>query len=161
MKHRTIKSTFRRAVWIAIALLLALSAFGCACSKQPNGTGTNGGDTEARIVEDGHYSSPEDVAAYLHRYHKLPKNYITKQEAMQKGWKSNEGNLWDVTGQTSIGGDRFGNREGLLPGASDRQYYECDVNYTGGFRGPERLVYSDDGLIFYTKDHYKTFVQLY
>lgn len=61
----------------------------------------------------------------------------------------------------SIGGDVFGNREGLLPTQKGRTYYECDVNYAGGYRGGERLIYSDDGLIYYTADHYKSFEQLY
>ena len=113
------------------------------------------------LAENGHYTSPEDVAAYLHVYQKLPSNFITKREAMDLGWESEQGNLWEVTDELSIGGDRFGNREGLLPPKSGRIYYECDVNYEGGFRGDERLVFSNDGLIFYTDDHYQTFTQLY
>lgn len=109
------------------------------------------------IAEDGYYTSPEDVAAYLRTYKHLPNNYITKSEAEKLGWDSSKGNLWEVTDKKSIGGDRFGNREGKLPKAEGRQYYECDVNYNGGFRGAERLVYSNDGLIYYTKDHYESF----
>lgn len=113
------------------------------------------------IKEDGLYSTPEEVAEYIHLYNKLPQNFITKKEATDLGWDSNKGNLWEVTDKMSIGGNSFGNREGLLPKAENRKYFECDVNYEGGFRGSERIVYSNDGLIFYTKDHYKTFEQLY
>lgn len=116
---------------------------------------------DSTIEEDGLYSSPEEVGEYIHLYNKLPQNYITKKEAIALGWDSNKGNLWEVTDRMSIGGDVFGNREGLLPKAENRKYFECDVNYEGGFRGSERIVYSNDGLIFYTKDHYKTFEQLY
>lgn len=80
---------------------------------------------------------------------------------MDLGWDAQEGNLWEVTDRMSIGGNRFGNREKQLPEADGRQYYEADVNYQGGYRGAERLVYSNDGLIFYTKDHYESFEQLY
>lgn len=66
-----------------------------------------------------------------------------------------------MTDQMSIGGDRFGNYEGALPEAEGRTWKECDVNYQGGYRGSERLLYSSDGLIFYTADHYQTFTQLY
>jgi guanyl-specific ribonuclease Sa len=109
----------------------------------------------------GRYSTPEDVAAYLQVYGRLPDNYLTKQEAAELGWEASLGNLWKVTDQMSIGGDRFGNREGLLPDAEGRIWYECDVNYQGGFRGAERLVFSNDGLIYYSDDHYQSFRRLY
>ena len=113
------------------------------------------------IVEDGHYTSKEDVALYIYTYDKLPDNYISKSEARDLGWDSSAGNLWDVTDEKSIGGDKFGNREGLLPSKDGRHFFECDINYQGGYRGSERIVYSNDGLIFYTPDHYETFEQLY
>lgn len=98
---------------------------------------------------------------YIYIYNKLPKNYITKKEARDLGWEASKGNLWDVTDKKSIGGDKFGNREGKLPEKEGRQYYECDINYEGGHRGAERLVYSNDGLIYYTGDHYDSFELLY
>lgn len=113
------------------------------------------------IDENGEFTRREDVSLYIHLYGKLPKNFITKKEAMKLGWESNKGNLWDVTDKKSIGGDKFGNREGLLPKKTSRNYFECDIGYKGGFRGPERIVYSDDGLVFYTDDHYKSFTLLY
>jgi len=113
------------------------------------------------VEEDGVYSTPELVAAYIHTFNKLPSNFITKKEAQQLGWVSSEGNLWDVTDEMSIGGDKFGNYEGLLPKKNGRQWYECDVNYRGGYRGSERILYSNDGLIYYTDDHYESFTQLY
>ena len=113
------------------------------------------------LVEDGSYSTPEKVAEYLHFYGHLPQNYLTKQEAKALGWAASQGNLWEVAEGKSIGGDRFGNREGLLPEADGRTWYECDVNYMGGFRGAERLLYSSDGLIYYTDDHYASFTLVY
>ena len=113
---------------------------------------------EAEISEDGEYTAPEDVALYLHTYGHLPGNYITKNEARDLGWDSSKGNLWDVAPGKSIGGDRFGNYEGLLP---DGKYKECDVNYDGGYRDAERLIYGEDGSVYYTNDHYKSFTQLY
>ena len=117
--------------------------------------------SEETLDEDGRYTTPEDVALYIHTYGKLPCNFITKNEAKKLGWVSNKGNLWDVTDQMRIGGDRFGNYEGLLPDAEGRKWTECDVNYEGGFRGSERILFSNDGLIYYTDDHYKSFTQLY
>ena len=110
------------------------------------------------VEKDGSYTSPEDVAEYIHTFGTLPANFITKKEAQALGWVSSEGNLQDVAPGMSIGGDYFGNREGLLPEGS---YHECDVNYTGGYRGSERLIYGADGSIYYTNDHYQTFSQLY
>ncbi len=127
----------------------------------PNEAETSPEDSISLIDEDGEYTSTEDVALYLNTFQKLPSNYITKNEARDLGWVSSEGNLWEVTDNKSIGGDKFGNREGLLPKETGRIYYECDVNYNGGFRGGERIVFSNDGLIFYTDDHYNSFDQLY
>jgi len=118
--------------------------------------------TEDLLVEYGYdYSTPDEVALYLHAFDELPPNYITKADARDLGWDSREGNLWDVAYGMSIGGDEFGNREGLLPETRDRQYYECDVNFDGGYRGSERIVFSNDGLIYYTGDHYESFDLLY
>lgn len=121
----------------------------------------NYGILEIEIVEGDRYSSPDDVADYLDLYGKLPGNYLSKQEARDLGWVSTDGNLWEVTDQMSIGGDYFGNYEGMLPDANGRKWSECDVNYSGGYRGAERLVYSNDGLIYYTEDHYESFTKLY
>ena len=118
-------------------------------------------DLPNSLDKSGTYSTPEEVADYIHFFEKLPDNYITKKDAMVLGWESNKGNLWEVTDEKSIGGDVFGNREGILPSEKGRKWYECDVNYYGGFRGTERIVYSNDGLIYYTEDHYETFTQIY
>ncbi|MCI8662753.1 MAG: ribonuclease [Hungatella sp.] len=113
------------------------------------------------VEESGLYSSKDEVALYIHLYGHLPDNYITKKEAENLGWNSKEGNLWQVAPDMSIGGSRFGNYEGALPDKKGRKYYECDIDFDGGYRGAKRIIYSDDGLIFYTEDHYKTFEQLY
>ena len=115
-------------------------------------------ETEPEIVGGETYTAPEDVAEYLHIYGELPENFITKKEAKKLGWESSEGNLWEVAPGMSIGGDYFGNYEGILP---DGDYRECDVNFDGGYRGAERIIYGEDGSIYYTDDHYKTFTQLY
>ena len=113
------------------------------------------------LDEHGSYTSKESVAAYIHTYGHLPENYITKNEAEKLGWNSKEGNLWEVAPGMSIGGSKFGNYEGLLPDKKGRKYYECDIDYEGGYRGAKRIIYSNDGLIFYTEDHYESFEQLY
>ncbi|MDE5753792.1 MAG: ribonuclease [Oscillospiraceae bacterium] len=110
------------------------------------------------VEKDGSYTSPEDVAEYIHTFGTLPGNFITKKEAQALGWDSSKGNLQDVAPDKSIGGDYFGNYEELLP---EGNYHECDVNYTGGYRGAERIIYGDDGSIYYTNDHYQSFEQLY
>ena len=113
------------------------------------------------IEEDGWYSTKDEVALYIHTYDKLPENFLTKKEAGNLGWVSSKGNLWDVAPGMSIGGDSFGNREGLLPKKKGRKWYECDINYEGGYRGAERILFSNDGLIYYTGDHYESFELLY
>ncbi len=113
------------------------------------------------VTEDGEYTSKDEVALYIHLYDHLPDNYITKKEAETLGWNNKEGNLWDVAPGKSIGGSYFGNYEGLLPEKKGRDYHECDIDYNGGRRNAKRIVFSDDGLIYYTEDHYESFEQLY
>lgn len=114
-------------------------------------------DEAAPIDEDGEYNSAEDVALYLHIYGHLPGNYITKNEARDLGWSG--GSVEKVAPGCAIGGDTFGNREGVLP---EGRYHECDIDTIGeDSRGAKRLVYSDDGRIYYTEDHYESFILLY
>lgn len=114
-------------------------------------------EDQASIDEDGTYNSAEDVSLYLYTYGHLPENYITKNEARKLGWTG--GSLERYAPGCAIGGDWFGNREGVLP---DGNYHECDIDTIGeNSRGAKRLVFSDDGRIYYTEDHYATFTLLY
>lgn len=117
-------------------------------------------ETEALLDPDGWYYSAEDVALYLVTYGELPSNFITKNEARDLGWEG--GSVQRYLEGAAIGGDKFGNREGILPKADGRQYYECDIDTDGASsRGAKRIVFSNDGLIYYTEDHYESFVLLY
>lgn len=179
----------RRIAAMVLAVMMMLSCFtGCAGAAGRNKTTQDSGqettaeketerasgkdtkntertddsdEDEEEILEDETYSSKDDVAEYLYLYGHLPDNYITKSEAKKLGWVSSKGNLWDVAPGMSIGGDTFGNREGLLPKEKGRKYYECDVDYEGGYRSSERIIYSNDGLVYYTEDHYNSFDLLY
>ena len=113
------------------------------------------------VEKNGTYTSKEQVAAYINRFGYLPSNYITKEQARKLGWVSSQGNLNKVAPGKSIGGDRFGNYEQLLPEKKGRRYFECDIDYHGGRRNAKRIIYSSDGLIYYTEDHYNTFELLY
>ncbi|MBQ7700172.1 MAG: ribonuclease [Clostridia bacterium] len=115
---------------------------------------------EERLPKDGSYTRKEDVALYLKFYGKLPSNFITKEDAKKLGWPG--GGLDGYADGKCIGGDYFGNYDGKLPKKQGRKYYECDIDTLGAdSRGDKRIVYSNDGLIFYTGDHYETFEQLY
>lgn len=119
-------------------------------------------ETEANesiyLSEDGTYDDKLQVALYIHTYNKLPSNYITKKEAKKLGWTG--GSVENYAPGKAIGGDYFGNYEGLLP--EDRSYRECDIDTLGkSSRGAKRIIYSDDGYIYYTEDHYESFELLY
>ena len=117
------------------------------------------GNTES-LDEHGSYDNVNDVALYIRLYDRLPDNYITKNEAEDLGW--NGGSVERVAPGKCIGGDRFSNREGLLPKANGRTWTECDIDTLGeNSRGAKRIVYSNDGLIYYTDDHYESFQQIY
>ncbi|WP_292194408.1 ribonuclease domain-containing protein [Butyrivibrio sp.] len=114
--------------------------------------------SKALIDEFGIYDSKDEVALYIVTYDKLPSNYITKKEAKKLGWSG--GSLESYAPGKCIGGDYFGNYEGNLP--EDTKYHECDIDTLGKkSRGAKRIVYSDDGYIYYTEDHYETFELLY
>nr|WP_292203540.1 ribonuclease domain-containing protein [Butyrivibrio sp.] len=114
--------------------------------------------TEPLLDEEGTYTSKVDVAMYIHTYGKLPSNFMTKKQAKKLGWSG--GSLEEYAPGMCIGGDYFGNYEGLLP--EDKEYHECDIDTLGKkSRGAKRIIYSDDGYIYYTEDHYESFEQLY
>lgn len=175
----------RLTAWL-LALIMALTLVGCGDDVTVIGV-TTGGDqmpqqqeqqdvlpdegedvpdvpdndgADAAIDEDGSYTSKEDVALYIHTYGHLPGNFITKKEAQALGWSG--GSLEPYAPGKCIGGSHFGNYEGLLPEAEGRSYTECDIDTLGaGSRGAKRIVFSNDGLIYYTGDHYESFELLY
>lgn len=158
-----------------LALMLLLSLCACVPMDDAPGTQPPQPDTQpvasttdpivtdapfGQVVEDGIYTTKEDVALYIHLFGHLPSNFITKSEAREYGWTA--GALDRYAEGKCIGGDRFGNREGLLPKKAGRYYTECDIDTLhGNSRGAKRIVFSNDGLIYYTGDHYKTFELLY
>lgn len=152
--------TMKKLIYLLLILLFPL-LFSCG-AKSTSKTDVKPIETITQSINfDGFYTDKDNVALYIHTFNHLPKNYITKKEAEALGWISQKGNLNDVAPGKSIGGDKFGNFEGLLPKKKGRHYYECDIDYEGGRRNAKRLVYSDDGLIYYTKDHYNSFEKLY
>ena len=174
----------RLTAWL-LALVMALTLVGCGDDVTVIGVTTGGDQTQqqeqqdvlpdeggetpdapdndgadAAIDEDGSYTSKEDVALYIHTYGHLPGNFITKKEAQALGWSG--GSLEPYAPGKCIGGSHFGNYEGLLPEAEGRSYTACDIDTLGaGSRGTQRIVFSNDGLIYYTGDHYESFELLY
>ena len=127
-------------------------------NNNTGGSKSSGNNTsKAAIDKNGTYTSKEDVALYIHTYGRLPKNFMTKKEAKKLGWEG--GSLEKYAKGMCIGGDYFGNYEGILP---DGNYHECDIDTLGKkSRGAKRIIYSDDGRIYYTDDHYESFELLY
>ena len=123
-------------------------------------TTTTAEEPEAAIDFDGTYTTKEDVALYIYTYGCLPQNFITKKEAQALGWEG--GSLEPYAPGMCIGGSHFGNYEGILPEKKGRKYTECDIDTLGKkSRGAKRIVFSNDGLIYYTDDHYESFELLY
>lgn len=155
----------KRKFYALLVLLILLGTvfsrgFDFALPETPADVTDATGLTVELLDEDGWYYGAHDVAMYLDTYGHLPGNYITKDEARELGWEG--GSLKDYAPGKAIGGDRFGNREGLLPDKDGRVYYECDiVSPDADSRGASRIVYSNDGLIYFTRDHYESFELLY
>jgi guanyl-specific ribonuclease Sa len=157
-------------VALLMALVLVLGSCGAdttAKKKQENAAATV---TEAPATavpevteapeEAGPIIEPQAIADYIFEHGELPGNFITKKEAQALGWDSSWNYVSDVAPGMSIGGDKFGNYEGKLPKVKGRKYYECDCWYTGGKRNAYRIIYSDDGHVWYTEDHYNTFTEM-
>ena len=161
--------------FLAFLLIFALSITGCSAVQEHGDK--SAGDTAvnktvesepdtlpeedtAEPAEDGTYSSKDDVARYIYIYGHLASNFITKKEAEKLGWQG--GSLEPYAPGKCIGGSHFGNYEGLLPEKDGRTYTECDIDTLGADkRGAKRIVFSNDGLIYYTEDHYESFELLY
>lgn len=144
-----------------LALLLLFFFLLASCNNSQKAIESREGEsflsTESvqSLEPDGYYYELEDLVAYLQEYGHLPVNYITKEQARELDWQIDDGS------GLVIGGDPFGNWEGLLPQKPGRQYYEADlVEGYSHHRGPCRLVFSNDGLIFYTDDHYESFEKI-
>ena len=141
----------RKLTALLLALITSLSLAACSFVALPMDPEQPTNQKQEQLAEDGTYTTKEDVARYIHLYGHLPDNFITKKEAQQLGWTG--GSLEPYAPGCCIGGSRFGNYEGLLPEADGRTWTECDINTLGAkSRGPERIVFSNDGLIYYTGD---------
>lgn len=150
--------SWRKMILPVLAFLLA--ACGTVMAPEEMDTAVSPQEVLETVIEGEYYDTAQEVAEYIDLYGELPENYITKNEARELGWVAKEGNLWDVAPNASIGGDYFGNFEELLPEAPGRDYYEADIEYEGGHRNAKRLVFSNDGLYFYTEDHYDSFDEI-
>ena len=160
MKKQERQNGMKKIVSLFLTLLLVGSLTACGNIPVPLPDDRPVADATESLPEDGLYTTKDDVALYIHLYGHLPDNFITKDEARDLGWSG--GSLEPYAPGKSIGGSHFGNYEGLLPEADGRTYTECDINTMGAdSRGAERIVFSNDGLIYYTNDHYESFTLLY
>ena len=102
----------------------------------------------------------DGVEMYVALHGRLPENYLTQAEAKELGWEKLLGNLAEALPGRVIGGDIFENRKHKLPEVTGRIWYEADFDYVSGYRNDCRLLYSNDGLLFVTYDHYMSFYEI-
>ncbi len=154
------------------AVLLAAVLLLCACSANAVETAKRKKNTAAPAVtetpavaeptaEPGPMDEAQRIADYIFEHGELPDNFITKKEAQALGWDKYVNKVSDVAPGKSIGGDYFGNYEKQLPVVQGRKYYEADCYYFGGDRNEYRIIYSNDGHVWFTGDHYQTFTELF
>ncbi|SEV96890.1 ribonuclease [Chryseobacterium wanjuense] len=123
-----------------------------APGELPDGTPDPKYSDQQRIDQ---LTEEKTVINYVKQNHKLPDYYITKNKARELGWNPSKGNLCDVLPGKAIGGDKFSNREGTLP--KGENYFEADVNYNCGNRNADRIIFTKNGDVYLTKNHYKSF----
>ena len=169
------KKTIRLILTFVSVVALAMALASCVSSQQGSSSSSassyssatvissskTGSSNNVSVQKNGTYTDKDHVALYIHTYGTVPSNYISKNKARKAGWINTKGNLWDVLPGMSIGGGGYDNDDNMLPDAPGRQWFECDIDYHGGFRNEKRIVYSNDGLIYYTGNHYKSFQKLY
>lgn len=164
---------FRRLLAALLVMLMAIACFAPMAVAQEDwrsllrdvfglsddGSYDNWSDDE--YASEAPITDPQGIVNYIEAYGWLPDNFITKAEAREKGWDSSSNYVGEAAPDMSIGGDKFGNYEGLLPSKKGRTWYECDANYAGRKRGADRVLFSSDGLYYFTSDHYETFTQMF
>ena len=123
----------------------------CRCSVIPMRTKEVGTATDKGF--DG-------ADAWLLYRNRLPDYYVTKDVAKAYGYRRKKNNLADVLPGHMIGGDVFLDKLGKLPHILGRTWYEADIDYTYGKRNLKRVLYSNDGLVFVSEDHYQTFYEI-
>ena len=153
------KKAFSVLTGLLLVAIFIMSGCGSTSTKK-NQKAKPATEVTVKVEKNGTYTSKQSVALYIHEYHKLPSNYITKKEARKLGWPKG-GTLDKVAPGKSIGGDYFGNAEKKLPMHKSTKYTECDIDYVKGNRGPKRIVFDNNGNIYYCGDHYNTFEKLY
>lgn len=147
-------------LWTGLLIILALSGVAFLNSQAASSSSSNE-EQSASTSEDIEQLTKQDrVISYLREHQRLPSFYITKKQARAEGWEPSSGNLCSVLPGKAIGGDRFSNREKRLPQKAKRVWREADINYRCGRRQADRLIYSNDGLIYVTRDHYRNFTKM-
>ena len=148
---------------LLLAVILLMS--GCTASASGKNKKNKATPTPTLVPEatvtPGPMDAAQELADYIFEHGELPENYIRKQEAERLGWDNRYNYVSDVAPGKSIGGDYFGNYERQLPVVKGRKYYEADCFYNGGKRNAFRIIFSNDGHVWYTEDHYNTFVELF
>ncbi|TBM01009.1 ribonuclease N [Hafnia paralvei] len=147
-------------LWTGLLIILALSgvAFLNSQAAVSSHEGKSASVSTSESIEQ--LTQQERVVSYLREHQRLPDFYITKKQARAEGWDASAGNLCSAVPGRAIGGDRFSNREKRLPQKAKRIWREADINYHCGRRQADRLIYSNDGLIYITRDHYRTFTKM-
>ncbi|ENB9203631.1 ribonuclease N [Serratia marcescens] len=150
-------------ILVAIVIAVVIAVFSALRGNEHRAIGGNPAVVQAPAGQQqsiDRLTQQQTVVSYLQQHQRLPDYYVTKKQAREQGWDPRSGNLCAVLPGKAIGGDRFSNREGQLPAAGGRVWREADINYQCGRRGADRLLYSSDGLIFVTRDHYKNFIRV-
>lgn len=147
-------------LWTGLLIILSLSgvAFLNSQAAVSSHEGKSASVSTSESIEQ--LTQQDRVVSYLREHQRLPDFYITKKQARAEGWDASAGNLCSAVPGRAIGGDRFSNREKRLPQKAKRVWREADINYHCGRRQADRLIYSNDGLIYITRDHYRTFTKM-
>jgi guanyl-specific ribonuclease Sa len=132
--------------------------------KKNTSAETQNNTAKTKVVKSSNQNSTGDISQitkaevvieFVKVNHQLPDFYLTKNKAKKLGWIPSKANLCEVLPGRAIGGDHFSNREKQLP--EGEQYFEADVNFSCGSRNADRIIFTKNGDVYLSTDHYKSF----
>ena len=143
------------ALWLALLFALALLA---GCTQDAGIVGSADGPTEIIISDGEGEPESESLGPAVTDMQAVPSIDAAPDE---DGWYDSRDDVARYLMEYGTLPQNYITKAEARALGWEGGSLECDINTAGADeRGAERIVFSNDGLIFYTADHYETFTLL-